>query len=93
MAELRKCSRCTSTIELKYFTVNRKGEHYKCCDNCRKKTKQTQSCNRNSFMVQQEIESWFSSDNEQDDTRTQCYKQSCKEYYHYARKMGLQLED
>ena len=44
-------------------------------------------------MVQQEIESWFSSDNEQDDTRTQCYKQSCKEYYRYARKMGLQLED
>jgi ribosomal protein L20A (L18A) len=37
MAELRKCSRCTSTIELKYFTINRKGEHYKCCDNCRKK--------------------------------------------------------
>ena len=37
MAELRKCSRCTSTIELKYFSVNRKGEHYKCCDSCRKK--------------------------------------------------------
>ena len=44
-------------------------------------------------MVQEEIESWFSSDNEHDDTRTQCYKQSCKEYYHYARKMGLQLDD
>ena len=36
MAELRKCSRCTSTIELKYFSINRKGEYYKCCDNCRK---------------------------------------------------------
>ena len=44
-------------------------------------------------MVHQEIESWFSSDNEQDDTRTQCYKQSCKEYYHYARKNDLELED
>ena len=44
-------------------------------------------------MVHQEIESWFSSDSEQDDTRTQCYKQSCKEYYHYARKMDLELED
>ena len=38
MSELRKCSRCTSTIELKYFAINRQGEHYKCCDNCRNKT-------------------------------------------------------
>ena len=37
MAELRKCSRCTSTMELKYFLINRKGEHYKCCQNCNKK--------------------------------------------------------
>jgi hypothetical protein len=37
MAELRKCSRCTSTMELKYFSINRKGEHYKCCQNCKNK--------------------------------------------------------
>ena len=37
MADLRKCSRCTSTIELKYFSISRKGDHYKCCDNCRNK--------------------------------------------------------
>ena len=42
MAELRKCSRCTSTIEIKYFSVNRKGEYYKCCDNCRKKRNDAQ---------------------------------------------------
>ena len=35
MAELRKCSRCTSTMEIKYFAINRKGDHYKCCDRCR----------------------------------------------------------
>ena len=35
MAELRQCSRCKSTIEIKYFSINRKGEHYKCCDRCR----------------------------------------------------------
>ena len=35
MAELRKCSRCSSTIQLMYFSVNRKGEYYKCCDKCR----------------------------------------------------------
>ena len=42
MAELRKCSRCTSTIEIKYFSVNRKGEYYKCCANCRKKRNDAQ---------------------------------------------------
>ena len=93
MTELRKCSRCKSEIDISYFGMNRKKEPYKTCDNCRNKTKQMQSHNRNRFMVHQEIESWFSSDNEQDDTRTQCYKQSCKEYYHYARKMDLELED
>ena len=93
MTELRKCSRCKSEIDISYFGMNRKNKPYKTCDNCRNKTKQTQSCNRNRFMVHQEIESWYSSDNEQDDTRTQCYKQSCKEYYHYARKMDLELED
>ena len=37
MSELRKCSRCRSEIELKYFGINRKGEPYKTCDNCRNK--------------------------------------------------------
>ena len=37
MEELRKCSRCASTMELKYFLINRKGEHFKCCQNCNKK--------------------------------------------------------
>ena len=33
--ELRTCSRCKSTILLKYFEINRKGELYKLCNNCR----------------------------------------------------------
>ena len=37
--ELRKCSDCRSTMLLQYFAVNKKGEHYKCCDNCRAKRK------------------------------------------------------
>ena len=41
MAELRKCSRCRSEIELKYFGINRKGEPYKTCDNCRNKNNKT----------------------------------------------------
>jgi hypothetical protein len=34
MAELKKCSRCRSEIELKYFGINRKGEYNKTCINC-----------------------------------------------------------
>ena len=33
--ELRTCSRCKSTILLKYFEINRKGQLYKLCNNCR----------------------------------------------------------
>ena len=40
MAELRKCSRCRSDIELKYFGINRKGEPSKTCDTCITKKKQ-----------------------------------------------------
>ena len=36
---LRKCSRCHSTILLKYFTLNRQGGHMKTCDNCKSKHK------------------------------------------------------
>ena len=38
MDELRKCSRCRSVIELKYFGTNRKGEHNKTCITCLDKT-------------------------------------------------------
>ena len=34
MTELKKCSRCRSEIELKYFAINRKGEHNKTCETC-----------------------------------------------------------
>ena len=40
MAELRKCSRCRSVIELKDFGTNRKGEPCKTCDTRRNKKKQ-----------------------------------------------------
>ena len=39
MAELRKCSRCRSEIELKYFGINRKGERNKTCESCLNKTR------------------------------------------------------
>ena len=43
MANLRKCSRCKSEIDISYFGMSRKKEPYKTCDNCRDKKKQTQS--------------------------------------------------
>ena len=39
MTELRKCSRCRSEIELKYFAINRKGEHNKTCETCLNKVR------------------------------------------------------
>ena len=36
---LRTCSRCHSTIDISYFSMSRKKERYKTCDNCRKKPK------------------------------------------------------
>ena len=38
MAELRKCSRCKSLITLEHYSLNRKNEYFKCCDNCRTKS-------------------------------------------------------
>ena len=41
MANLMKCSRCKSEIDISYFGMNRTKEPYKTCGNCRNKTKQT----------------------------------------------------
>ena len=37
--ELQKCSDCGCTMLVKYFSFNKKGERYKCCDSCREKRK------------------------------------------------------
>ena len=39
---LLKCSRCKSIILSKYFSKNRKGDYFKCCDNCRRNKKDKQ---------------------------------------------------
>ena len=43
MAELRKCSRCRSVVELKYFDINRKGEYNKTCSTCLSKKRHAKS--------------------------------------------------
>ena len=40
--ELRQCSRCHSTIMLKFFETNRMGELFKTCNNCRDRKKHKQ---------------------------------------------------
>ena len=39
MANLQKCSRCKSEIDVSYFGLNRKKQPYKTCVNCRSKVK------------------------------------------------------
>lgn len=46
MANLQKCSRCKSTIDISFFGLNRKKEPYKTCDNCRSKKKTPQPIKR-----------------------------------------------
>ena len=36
---LRKCSRCKSTLLPEYFSKNRKGEYFKCCNVCKNNKK------------------------------------------------------
>ena len=35
--DLRKCTRCGSTMLASFFEYNRKGDRYRTCNNCRKK--------------------------------------------------------
>ena len=39
MANLQRCSRCRSEIDISFFGLNRKKLPYKTCDNCRSKSK------------------------------------------------------
>ena len=39
--ELKKSTRCHSTILLQYFDTNRKGEYYKTCRNCLTRDRKT----------------------------------------------------
>ena len=52
MANLRKCSRCKSEIDISYFGMSRKKEPYKTCDNCRKKLSTTKQIEQNNNMTE-----------------------------------------
>ena len=40
MSNLRTCARCKSNIDVSYFSLNRKKQLYKTCDNCRNPKKE-----------------------------------------------------
>ena len=46
MTNLQKCSKCKSEQELKYYSINKKWQLYKTCDNCRNKRLQSSSDKR-----------------------------------------------
>ena len=41
MANLQKCSRCKSEVDVSFFGLNRKKQPYKTCVNCRSKVKRS----------------------------------------------------
>ena len=45
-SNLKKCSRCCSTIMLEFYEKNRKGEYFKTCNNCRHKEKEYREENK-----------------------------------------------
>ena len=47
MADLQKCSKCKSEQELKYFSINKKGQLYKTCDVCRNKRSASKQTDNN----------------------------------------------
>ena len=47
MANLQKCSRCKSTIDISLFGMNRRKQPYKTCDNCGNKNDKTASSDDN----------------------------------------------
>ena len=46
MANLQKCSRCKSTIDISFFGLNRKKEPYNTCEKCRSMKKKPQPIKR-----------------------------------------------
>ena len=42
MVDLQRCSKCKSEQEIKYFSINKKGQYYKTCDHCRLKRQKSQ---------------------------------------------------
>jgi len=46
MEEVKRCSRCHSSLLLEYYQKNRKGEYYKTCNTCRGITKKCTNCKK-----------------------------------------------
>ena len=52
--ELRQCTRCHSSCTLEHFELNRKGELFKLCNNCRGKWRERADRTRRSFKIMNE---------------------------------------
>ena len=52
MANLQKCSRCKSTIDVSYFSLNRKNEYFKTCNTCRTKSRESRAKQRQQLDVE-----------------------------------------
>ena len=51
MANLQKCSRCKSEVDVSFFGLNRKKQPYKTCDNCRTKSRESKAKQRQQLDV------------------------------------------
>ena len=62
--KLQKCSRCRSTILLKYFSINRQGKPYKTCMRCRQFYKCKIGECKNKFCTKSELQRHIKADHD-----------------------------
>ena len=75
MDGLRTCSRCNKTMELQYFSMNFKGEHYKRCQTCINKI----SVRRQKPEVKEYAKQYYEENKEHKKQMSQQWKQNNKD--------------
>ena len=80
--ELKQCTRCHSTILLKYFDINRNGEYYKTCRNCLTRDTATDRkyYEANKDIIAQQAKTWKEHHREQHLTQKKKYREENRDY-------------
>jgi len=77
MAEIKTCSRCHSKLLLKYFEVNRQGNYFKTCNNCRSNNNTYRQDNKES--INEKLKLFYQDNKESILERKKIYYQLNKE--------------
>ena len=84
--ELRKCSDCRCTMLLKYFSENKKGDLYKCCDGCRAKRTAKRNTPEGKLKEKERKAKFYKEDKTLISNRVKLYRESNPEKYKSTKK-------